>query len=188
MKIYVLKIIISYTLKFSTGAQWVHGQEGNTIYEFIGDNFKYGSSRYDSVPMNWLISNGGGQGMNETRAEEINSLWTMAWTIIDGISGEDGKFDGNLGDYFEEQYNEKLKAEEFSNVSKKTADQIKELTHKSVMGYYASYSWYDINTKLTAKYTGEAGGDHYLTWKTEGYKTAFDYISVGVQLTFLDSS
>lgn len=126
--------------------------------------------------MKWLRSDGGNFEINST---EIDALWEMAWTIIDGVSGgENEKFQGNLGDYFEEHYNENLKLETFSKIPKKVTDEVKELAHKATMGYFASYSWFDVNTKLTAKYYGEADGDHYLTWRTDGYKTVLDFISV----------
>lgn len=160
---------------FLIGAQWVHGQQGNTIYEFIGDNFKYGSSRYGTVEMNWLSSSDKNFKLNET---EINAVWKMGWSIIDNEDGEMSKFNGNIEEYFDKFYNEQLKDEKYAHVSSETSEVIRDLIKKAVMGLYAANSCSEISSRFTAKFMGETSGDNYLTWRTEGYKTVFDFISV----------
>lgn len=159
------------------GAQWVHGQGKHVLYELINNHFSFGETDFDNVDQEFRVSNG--EKINQQHSEMLS-------TLADKISENDEvmkNFKGSFGDFFTVQWKNSLKSQQYSEITTQTANQVLEFIHRDTNALFASPTWFDISARLNA-ISEETDGNQHLTWKTAGYKTAFDYLSVRIDSAF----
>lgn len=154
------------------GAQWVHGQERNVIYALAKDHFKFGDSGFDERDEIFLTSNG--KPANEKFCQRLSALSEI---ILEKSYSEMEKFNSCLGHFFTTKWKHNMKSSNFSDIPAEIAHQMLDYNHKETNCFFASPTWFDISARLNAL-SDSAKGKQYLTWKTQGFKTVFDYITV----------
>jgi monoamine oxidase len=159
------------------GAQWVHGEKNNIVYEMLRNKFSFGQTGFDDNYMTYLLSNGSSLEQNDYR-----KLYELSTKIIEA-SDEEDEFEGSLGDYFLKQFNEKLKEAKYKGIDVKIVNHVIELMEREMNAFYASKSWFEISMKIYSEYD-DADGFQYHTWRDKGYKTLFDYITVKILIIF----
>lgn len=154
------------------GAQWVHGQGKHVIYEMVNKHFKFGDTGFDGTDQDFLVSNG--QKINQHQCEKLSKLSEI---ISDSDSAE--AFNGSFGDFFTTQWKQNLKSTTYSGIPVQTSNQMLEYIHRDTNALFASPTWFDISARLNAL-SEDTDGNQHLTWKTSGFKTVFDYLSVRI--------
>jgi spermine oxidase len=172
--------IYSYQLdenKFiDLGAQWVHGQKNNVIYEMLADKFNFGSSKYDVTDKEFRVSTG--EVLNQ---ESANRLFEKLYEIADDSESLAEQELNDIGSYLNQMFNILSVANfqgNFSDITDEMKQELKQLVHKSIAGYYASRTSFDVSAKLSGTLYGKTEGDEFNTWRTDGFKTVFEFINV----------
>lgn len=150
------------------GAQWVHGEEDNVIYETVHEYFNLSRPDFEGKDYQCLSSNG--QVVNQEHCGRLNLLSKE----IMSIQGQNISF-GNLA---AQKYKEALKGPLFSDISNELADQMLNFFEKKVNVYHASQSWFDISILYENLYSQDCEGHQTLSWKKEGFRKVFDVITV----------
>lgn len=154
------------------GAQWVHGQNKNVIYELVQKYYKFGDTGFDDTDEIFLLSNG--KRANQKECLKLSHLSNM---IMEHSFTEMEIYNGSLGDFFTTKYQKGVQTAKLSSIPPELANQMLEFNHKETNSFFASPTWFDISARQNAL-SDSASGNQYLTWKTQGFKTVFDYITV----------
>lgn len=163
------------------GAQWVHGEKGNSIFEMIEGNFKYGSSNFDELDLKYLSSTGNSADIIK---KDLDTLGEVAEKLSHSYNAM-RKFNGSVGDFMTSQYKKLTADSKYSKISDEAKQQVLDFVQKGTLATEAASSWFDVSAKLSAM-SMEAEGDEYITWRTEGFKTVFDFISVNIKVKNLN--
>jgi hypothetical protein len=158
------------------GAQWCHGSGRNVIYDLVKNYFTFGDTGLESVDPLFLLSSG--KLANQPQSIKLTGL---AETILENY-GPMERFNGSLGDFFNIKYRESLKTTNYNTIPVQLTNQILDYTHTDVNTDFASASWFDISANLNAL-SSSTTGNQFLTWKTFGFKTVFDYITVSIMVS-----
>lgn len=158
------------------GAQWCHGQKKNVIYELVSPHYKFGSSKFEERDSIFRTSSKS-ESESDTFQEEAGELFELASDIIFDSYDKLAKFNGSLGDFVIANYKNAIEDSKYSKISDELVNLMLEFSQKFVNTFWASPSWFEISPKLDARAT-ETGGDQDLTWKTDGYKTVFEFLNV----------
>lgn len=153
------------------GAQWVHGQGKQVIYELVNKYFKFGDTGIDGTEVDFRVSNG--QKIDQHQCEMLSKLSEKIVDDDDAMLA----FNGSFGDFFTTQWKKNLKSTIYSGIPVQTSNQMLEYIHRDTNGLFASPTWFDISARLDAL-SEDTDGNQHLTWKTSGFETAFDYLSV----------
>lgn len=159
--------------KLDLGAQWIHGEQGNVIWEMVNNYVDLGSTPFDSVDGTYLSSTGTMPNQNQCFKLQslIDELSTESWSAVK-------QFNGSFGEFIVNRYTKALETPAYRGIQKDIAKMMLDNAQKEINGFYASSSWFDISGKLYAD-TTDAKGDQDVTWKDKGYATVFDFITVG---------
>lgn len=160
------------------GAQWCHGQRKNVIYELVSKHFKFGSTGFDDTYELFLSSSG--QIPNQKQCLRLRSLGE---TIMESSYDDMEKFNGSLGDFFTSKYRQALTGKKHADIPAELSNQMLDFLHKDTNAEFASPTWFDISARLNAQ-SDSASGKQDLTWKTQGFQTVFDFITVRTFTTF----
>ncbi|CAG9809765.1 unnamed protein product [Chironomus riparius] len=155
------------------GAQWVHGQQGNIIYEMTHEHFDFGTTPFDDIPFTFLLSNG-----TKPNQELINAISKLCFEIDHKIYTGD-TFTGSFGDMFIGIYDGIVangSSPVFKDLDPVIVKMMKETSERNINGYAAIKSWFDLSAKLCAREELAQGSQHN-TWRRKGFKTVFDFIS-----------
>ncbi|KAL7017829.1 hypothetical protein ACKWTF_010546 [Chironomus riparius] len=152
------------------GAQWVHGQKNNLIYEMTRSNFDFGTTPFEEMYSTFVLTNG-----TKTDQKDIRKIVDVAYKIIDDIDDlEDPQ--GSIGETFNKKFDKALKSSKLKNIEPSVIELMKENIERNYNGYTASNSWYDLSAKKNSE-EGKASGNQYLTWKKQGFKTFFNFLT-----------
>lgn len=158
------------------GAQWVHGEEGNSIYEMmINENFKFGSSNFEDLEPLYLSSTGNPADID---IEDLAHLGEIAEKLSHSYKAM-RNFNGSVGEFITTRYRNIVGRPKYADISSETKQQALDFIEKGFLATEGASSWFDVSAKLTAS-SGELKGNEYVSWLTEGYKTVFDFISVSL--------
>jgi spermine oxidase len=156
------------------GAQWVHGQQRNVIYEMINGSFQFGDTGFESAGRYWHQSNG--QLVDQSRCESLSNLCDE---ILNNSFEQMFASRDSIGRFFERKYLHALGTNKnFSDMPFSLANKIKNFYHWQTNNYFSSENWDEISTSLLAG-LGYADGNQWLTWRDQGFVTVFDFITVG---------
>jgi hypothetical protein len=98
---------------------------------------------------------------------------------MEGSYTEMGKFNGSLGEFLNVKCQQGVKALTYSTIPAELKNQMLDYTHKDWIADFASPTLFNVSAKLNAQ-SESTTGNQYLTWKTQGYKTVFDFITVRI--------
>ncbi|KAG5673636.1 hypothetical protein PVAND_003665 [Polypedilum vanderplanki] len=153
------------------GAQWIHGEKDNIIYQIAHKYFDFGSTAFDQVDQTFLLSNGSKPDQNTCR-----KVLEIAYKILEDDDDEMEDYEGSLGSFMLKKIYEKLNEPQYKKINRQLIPVILNSIESDINGYYGSKSWFNISAKLDAKYD-EAKGNQHLTWKKKGFITVFDFIT-----------
>jgi spermine oxidase len=151
------------------GAQWVHGETNNVVYDLMRDHFPFGDTGVEHTEP--LFMTFGGKPVNQ---EQCKHLLKMSEEILEDYE-EMKKFNGTLGDFVTQKYWKKVQFDQFT--PKDLPAQMIDLMQKEVNVWNGTTSWFDISAKLNAN-SDVNTGNQYLTWLDKGYSTVLDYLVV----------
>lgn len=154
------------------GGQWCHGQTRNVIYELVNKHFTFGDTGFDNTDETYHLSTG-----KLADQKQCVKLASLAETIMENSYTEMERYNGSLGDFFVTKYQAGLKDARFNTISADLTNQMLDYSHKETNADFASPTWFDISAKLNAQ-SSSASGNQFLTWKTQGFKRVFDFITV----------
>ena len=155
------------------GAQWVHGQKNNLIYEMTRNYFDFGTTPFEEMYSTFLLTNG-----TKSEQKDIRKIVDVAYKIIDDIDDLDDP-QGSIGDIFNKKFDKALKTSKLRNIEPSIIKLMKENIQTNYNGYSATSSWFEISAKQNSE-QGKASGNQYLTWKKQGFKTVFDFLTVSL--------
>ncbi|XP_011688274.1 PREDICTED: uncharacterized protein LOC105450226 [Wasmannia auropunctata] len=153
------------------GAQWVHGQSGNVVFDLASKHNLLSSfavlrdnSKHEFVTINGEIM----------PCEESSKALTIFENILDNVTQIELKEErGSLGDYIIREYYKTFDEKPFMNRSR--VDEYLSWMEKAENSADGSDSWFDVSAKRFTEYW-ECEGDQLLGWKEHGYKTIFDLL------------
>lgn len=160
------------------GGQWVTGQGNNLIYETYGKYFDFGDLYVGDIEREFILMNG--KSPNKDHCERISEFYEE---IMDKSSSAMKKFNGSLGEFFAADYKKILSKEENLDVSAELSGQLLDYFQRETNLDHGSSSWFDVSAGWTARSEAPLG-KQAMTWKTEGFKTVFDFISVSKLYSF----
>ena len=152
------------------GAQWVHGAKSNIIYEINNGTYKFGVTGFDDKLPLFLQSNA--VPVDQYKCE--NFAFLALETLFSNYK-EMSKFDGSIGDFLIGKFKN-------SSIYKFPGDQdlgdeLIDYYEKEMNVWNGSETWFDLSAKLHC-ISGFNEGLQYLTWKRDGYKEFFKYLTV----------
>lgn len=178
------------TVKFADnvvdlGAQWVHGESGNVVYELASKHDLLGSffSLLDASKHKFVTING-----EIIPEEESIEALTTYFTISDegpllqeqepgnNIPEEDMVRESeSYGDYFTRRFEKYYEKKPFT--SRARANQFLSWMDKMECSIECCDTWQEVSATRLAEYW-QCDGDPLLNWKDRGYITVFDLLLV----------
>ncbi|XP_039311359.1 uncharacterized protein LOC105196041 [Solenopsis invicta] len=164
-----------YTKEFGVnvvelGAQWVHGQSGNLVYELASKHDLLNSSAILADPSQHEFITIYGEIRPKEEGAEIMRIFFEIMHKIKQIEFQEEN--ESLGDYFTREYYKIFDERNFT--SRARAAEYLSLIEKMENSADGSDSWFDVSAKRFTEYW-ECEGDQLLSWKN-GYKTIFDLL------------
>ncbi|XP_074041191.1 uncharacterized protein isoform X2 [Leptinotarsa decemlineata] len=153
------------------GGQWVHGEEGNIVYQMVKDLDLLSPSHNTYDDNTYFLSDGTVVDKNTT-----DKLFEICSRVMDDVD-DALKYPGTFGKYFIKRYNE-LVLEEFGNNKDifKIAKLLEEWFHKFFTCLDSCKTWYDISTRGAMMMFKPCEGDQQLNWRQRGFHTILDVL------------
>ncbi|KAF7281754.1 hypothetical protein GWI33_004312 [Rhynchophorus ferrugineus] len=152
------------------GAQWVHGEKGNTAYEIVKDlNILGDFSRSDYDKLRFFSSN-----RSKLSKNLLNKLYEISLEVLEDKCSIAESHNG-IEQYFLKAYYDRIHAE-FGEDNKAVMDiarMLLEWISKFILCYDPATSWNQISTEGFLIYE-KCEGNLLLHWKNKGYRTIFD--------------
>ncbi|KAL6435180.1 hypothetical protein ACFW04_005336 [Cataglyphis niger] len=152
------------------GAQWVHGESGNVIYELASKHNLLGSfiNFFDPTKHNFVTSSG-----EMIPKDESNEAVIIFFNITNNVQEELKEETGSFGNYFIKEYYKIFNEKPFA--SRARAAEYLSWMEKMENSIECSDTWFDTSAKRLSEYW-ECEGNSLLNWKERGYKTLFDLL------------
>lgn len=156
------------------GAQWCHGEKDNVVFQLANPHklFDSATTKYD----NFLCIKSNGDKVDTEIGDRLTEL---AMSTVECYKDELEKYQGSLGSFIVEKYEELLQTPDYSDIDKNTAYQYLDFFHKYENSIEASDTWYDTSATGYLHYW-DCEGDRLLNWKDRGYKTILDILMVSL--------
>ncbi|KAF7382463.1 hypothetical protein HZH68_015382 [Vespula germanica] len=152
------------------GAQWVHGERGNIVFNLAFPHKLLDSSETLHDFSKQIFVTPKGKIIPQERSIEL----LKAYYDISDRSTEDLKnATGSYGEYFCNEFYKILKEKSFAD--NEEAELFLDWMHKFDNSIQCSDTWFDVSAKGIAEYW-QCEGNSLLNWKTHGYKTLFDLL------------
>ncbi|KAJ6642458.1 Polyamine oxidase 1 [Pseudolycoriella hygida] len=153
------------------GAQWLHGQGGNIIYEMIGANFSFGDSSFENTTYHFWQSD----GTSENQAQ-IGQLVELSQGIMSAVYSQEPSYLGTFGSFFVANYWRELRSTIYNAIPWSLALKVQNFFHVSTNNYFGTNSWFDISIEVYSTH-GSTTGSQWVTWRNEGFHTVFEFLS-----------
>ncbi|XP_043470345.1 peroxisomal N(1)-acetyl-spermine/spermidine oxidase-like [Leptopilina heterotoma] len=156
--------------KVELGAQWVHGVEGNVVYELAAPHGVLDKGDGEAVNMHEKMMNSEGNVVNENDVKDVNEFTVK----VEDELVEHAKTNKNspLGDYYENKIDKYVEAHPVWKDNKKGFTHIHDMI---MMSIYAANSWDEVSTAAVNDFHN-CPGEFFVNWKTNGYKTILDIL------------
>ncbi|CAK9807642.1 Peroxisomal N(1)-acetyl-spermine/spermidine oxidase, partial [Anthophora quadrimaculata] len=171
------------------GAQWVHGELGNIVFNLASQHKLLDSSKcFNDFDAHIFVTANGEILPKEETVETLRRYYDISENISDEVYDAE-----SYGEYFVKQMQHDIvntvksqyrklylsfykRFEENPFTTRDRAEELLNWMHKFDNSIQCSDSWFDVSAKeITNYWTCE--GDHVLNWKYHGYKTLFDLLS-----------
>ena len=153
------------------GAQWIHGETNNAVYDLVHEHFNFGNTGSDHVDSLYV-------GFNAMKLdqEKCLRLYEAGHEVL-SLYGEMAQSTKSIGDFFIPKFRELLKSSRYADIQGSLPDQFIHLFERDMNIWNGSESWFDMSARLNT-ISGVNGGTQVQTWRDRGYKTVFDFITV----------
>lgn len=164
-----------HTVEFSDnvvelGAQWVHGEHGNIVFDLASPHKLLDSSKcFNDFDKHIFVTANGEILSKKESVEAFKIYYDISENISDSIHNAE-----SYGEYFINQFYKTFNENPFT--SRDRAEQLLDWMHKFDNSIQCSDSWFDVSAKEITNYW-TCDGDLVLNWKDRGYKTLFDLLS-----------
>lgn len=152
------------------GAQWVHGEIGNVVFELASKHNLLSSFSILIDPAKHTFVTGNGEVVPK---DESSKALTIFFNIVDNAKENLEKETGSFGNYFVREYYKIFDENHFTNTTR--AAEYLSWMEKTENSVECSDTWFDVSAKRLSEYW-ECEGDLLLNWKDRGYKTLFDLL------------
>lgn len=158
-----------YTIPFGSnvidlGAQWVHGERGNIIYDMVKDFQLLDSSGNIYSNVECIRSNG------EVVSQKIISrLKHIVENIFKSRLEELSKYDGSFGEFLTEEFNRAMSQPDMKDIDSNVAEEFLE-NIKKMESSETTVGLDEVSAKSVAEYW-KCAGDYMLNWKGKGFIT-----------------
>ncbi|KAG5671914.1 hypothetical protein PVAND_002083 [Polypedilum vanderplanki] len=153
------------------GAQWIHGEVDNIIYQ-TAKNFGFGKTNFDTIDQTFVRSDGAALDQNL-----LNKLSKMIYEIVEHSDSEMRSYNGPFGNFVWEKFLKELNEDEILvNTDPKLIELFKNHIERELIGHHASNSWNDVSAVLNSNFADASGFQHW-NWKKAGFFTYFNYIT-----------
>ncbi|XP_054009840.1 spermine oxidase-like isoform X1 [Hylaeus anthracinus] len=164
-----------HTVEFSDnvvelGAQWVHGERGNVVFDLAFPYKLLDSSKCFNDFDGHIFVTAKGEILSKKESTETLKLY---YYISEHTSDEINNAD-SYGEYFINRFYKIFEKNPFT--TRVRAEQLLDWIHKFDNSIQCSDSWFEVSAKEMPNYW-TCEGDHVLNWKHRGYKTLFDLLS-----------
>ncbi|CAH2002173.1 unnamed protein product [Acanthoscelides obtectus] len=152
------------------GAQWIHGEKGNIVYEMVKDLDLVSKSQNDYNSFTFYLSTG-----KIAERHTTEKLFNILKTIV----FQDGEcnYNGSFKDYIKEQYTKRIR-EQFAN--EKNILELSKAMEDWFCNYYITYdaaeSIEDFSVNNTIGSYMECEGHPTINWRKKGYRTLLDVL------------
>lgn len=153
------------------GAQWIHGQTNNVVYDLARGYFQFGDTGVCSTFPTFVFSEG-----RPANQSQVMPLTKLAEKIMNSFP-EQSVFSGSLGEYFITRFIDELKAPEFTETDAGLSQQILDYYEKEINIWNGSQSWFDVSARGNT-ISQANDGNQFMTWGDRGYRTVFDFLTV----------
>jgi spermine oxidase len=158
------------------GGQWVSAI--NEVYELVKDHFEFGQTNYSEDRTVFMSTD-----EEELDQEKCRRLAKLGHGILE-LTEEMTNSEETFGEFFTRKFlNE---TEKMKDIDEKLVNQMLRYHEGEFNSQYASTSWHQLKVKFFAE--DDLGMLDY-TWKTSGYSTLFDFVTVSqietIKLSFL---
>lgn len=166
-----------HTVEFSNnvidlGAQWVHGERGNVVFNLaFPQKLLNSSKKLNDFSKHIFVTPKGRIIPQEHSAEALKIYYDISDCASD--CEEIKNATGSYGDYFSHEFYKIFKKKSFAD--KEEAELFLDWIHKFDNSIQCSDTWFDVSAKGITEYW-HCEGDPLLNWKTNGYKTLFDLL------------
>ncbi|XP_029660903.1 spermine oxidase-like [Formica exsecta] len=152
------------------GAQWVHGESGNIVFELASKHNLLGSfsNLFDPTKHNFAASNG-----EMIPKDESSEAMMIFFDIINNAQEKLKEETGSFGNYFIKEYYKIFNEKPFASPVR--AAEYLSWMEKMENSIECSDTWFDTSAKRLTEYW-ECEGNSVLNWKDRGYKTLFDLL------------
>jgi spermine oxidase len=157
------------------GAQWVHGDTNNAVYDLMHKYFEFGDTGTETVDPEYMSFGG-----KPASKEQVLHLIEIIEEILSSFE-EQSKFNGTLGDFVIQKFWPKVQSSTFDPPD--LPSQVLDLMHKEMNEWNGTETWFDMSAKLNT-ISDVNTGNQVMTWKDKGFSTIFDYLVVRVFTSF----
>lgn len=154
--------------KIDLGAQWVHGETNNIIFEMLNGTYDFGLTGFDEHSNLFLQSDG--VLLDQKKCGKFSD---MALEILFSCEKEQANFGGSIGDFFKRKYDKLITKE--SKDDKALAIEMMDYYEKEMNIWNGSETWFDLSSQLNC-ISGSNEGKQYMTWNRDGYEIFFKYL------------
>ncbi|CAK9807638.1 Spermine oxidase [Anthophora quadrimaculata] len=150
------------------GAQWVHGEKGNVVYDLVASlNLTDHSSPYEDK-----VYTSTGELIDPVMTKNVTDSYLQYMDTVEEITRVE--CNRSIGECFEN----KLKHDfaRFPEVNETLREQLLWLFDIMQTSYDPADTWYDISAKDYFEYA-MCDGDQGINWKERGYSTIFDILT-----------
>ncbi|XP_039281827.1 uncharacterized protein LOC111063254 isoform X2 [Nilaparvata lugens] len=162
------------------GAQWVHGEKDNIVYEMASEADAVAGSEFSVVEMLCANSSGHIVDMQLSRA-----VYTVFYRIHEQF-GDEKNLSGSFGDYFIAKFNVELAKDNIV-----LSDELKQSFIANLEQFEnsvdAADSWFETSAPGLQQYE-ECDGNPLVRWKSGGYNSVFKLIDDNFGLKGVPSS
>ncbi|XP_013118034.2 peroxisomal N(1)-acetyl-spermine/spermidine oxidase-like [Stomoxys calcitrans] len=146
------------------GAQWVHGEVNNIVYEMVQDHEWLDSTGEIYKSFECIRSNG--EVVPVKIRDRLKEIFTR---IIENCSKDLSTYNGSFGDYLSEQFQEAISKPAMSDIDLNVAEEFFE-NFKKIESSETSSGMEQVSAKDIQEYW-QCPGDYLLNWKDKGFVT-----------------
>jgi spermine oxidase len=149
------------------GGQWVSAY--NEVYDIMKEHFEFGDTNMSEERKVFLTTHE--ENVDQEKCRRLCSLVEKIGELSDEMKSSEESY----GEFFSKKFSEALKTLEFNDIDEKLAEQMLHHIQREFNAQYGSRNW----NELPAKFFPEGDpGEVTMTWKTQGYVTLLNYLTV----------
>lgn len=159
---------------FCCSGQWCHGDINNPTYDFLNGNYSFGDTQLTDFNNIFIESNG--NAVDQNKLLRLSEYGDMVTKKIEDCT-EMAKFNNSFGAFFVQKYQDILHDKNFSDIDTSLVNEELFFEECDANSFYGSTDWFVVSSKYDS-ILPFTDGNMWLTWKDEGYKTLFDFVTV----------